>query len=140
MELRRAILLFAIVLGLAAVVTAVTRPAQEDEPEPAPSASAPAPAPSAGPQPSGAPLEINLEADLRSEGRSVPVGRAAVLTVVAYEPGQVEIDRLGLNAFAEPDAPARLDLLIERPGRYPVRFIPTETGEARKVGVLEVEG
>jgi len=147
-ELRRAILLFAIVLGMAAVVTAVSRPPVEEGREPSrpppttsttPATTTPA-TPSAEPRPSGAPVEIALEADLRSETRLLPAGRAAVLTVVAYEPGQVEIPELGLNRFAEPAAPARFDLFVERPDRYAVRFIPTDTGKSRRVGVLEVQG
>jgi hypothetical protein len=62
------------------------------------------------------------------------------VTITAYEPGQVEIERLGLSAPAEPNGPARFDLLTGSPETYAVTFTPVETGERRKIGVIEVEG
>ena len=141
MELRRALLLFAIVLGLAAIAASVSRPpASEKADTAAETSSRERSTPTAGPSPgSGPPAEIAFEADLKPETRTVPAGRAATVIVTAYEPGQIEIERLGLTAAAEPGAPARLDLLTDSPERYAVTFTPVETGEKRKIGVIEVE-
>ncbi len=144
MELRRALLLFAIVLGLAAVVASVSRPPAEENTDTDTAAQAPPrgqSTPTAGPAPGpGPPAEIAFEADLKPETRTVPAGRAATVTITAYEPGQVEIERLGLTAPAEPNGPARFDLLAGSPETYAVTFTPVKTGERRKIGVIEVEG
>lgn len=141
MELRRALLLFAIVLGLAAIAASVSRPPVEDQTDTATEApprgrSTPGPGSASDPGPTA---EIAFEADLQSETRTVPARRAATVTITAYEPGQVEIERLGLTAPVEPTAPARFDLLTEAPEKYAVTFTPVETGERRKIGVIEVE-
>ncbi len=147
MELRRALLLFAIVLGLAAIVASVSRPRAEEgtdtaaETPPAETPPEERSTPTAGPAPGpGPPAEIAFEADLQPETRTVPARRAATVTITAYEPGQVEIERLGLSAPAEPNGPARFDLLTGSPETYAVTFTPVETGERRKIGVIEVEG
>jgi hypothetical protein len=141
-ELRRALLLFAIVLGLAAVAASVSRPPAEEGTDtaaetPPEERSTPTAGPAPGP---GPPAEIAFEADLQPETRTVPARRAATVTITAYEPGQVEIERLGLSAPAEPNGPARFDLLTGSPETYAVTFTPVETGERRKIGVIEVEG
>ena len=141
MELRRALLLFAIVLGLAAIAASVSRPPADDETD---TAAETAPGrrsdPTAGPSPGpGPPAEIAFEADLQSETRTVPAGRAATVTVTAYEPGQVDIERLGLTSPVDPSAPAHFDVLAGTPESYAVTFTPLETDEQRKIGVIEVE-
>ncbi len=140
MELRRAILLFAIILGLAAIATSVQRPAPDEapterdrRPQPAtPSASARAPATVP------APAEVSFAADLRPETESLPLDRAATLTVNAEAPGQVDIPRLGLTGYADRLAPARFEVLPSSAGRYEVFFEPTEEGPRRKIGIVEV--
>lgn len=137
MELRRALLLFAVVLGLAAIVASASRPPSGDGSSTVPSdATTPAARPSAGP---GPPQEIAFEADLRSETKTVGTGVAATVTVTSYDPGLVEIEKLGLTAPTEPGGPARFDLLTESPQTYDVTFTPVETGRPRKIGVIEVE-
>gem|GEM_PF-4038548 len=42
------------------------------------------------------------------------------LLVAVTAPGQIEIPRLGLVEDAERLTPARFDLLVSSPGRYPV--------------------
>jgi len=140
-ELRRALLLFAIVLGLAAIAASVSRPPAGDETDTAAEAPPRQRSPAtAGPAPGpGPPAQISFEADLQPETRKVPTGRAATVTVTAYEAGQVEIERLGLTAAAEPNGPARFDLLAGDPERFAVTFTPVQTGERRKIGVIEVE-
>lgn len=139
-ELRRAILLFAIVLGLAAIATSLQRPATEGEsterePPPQPTS----PTATARPQPAAAgTLDVAFEADLQPETQSLPPDRAATVTVTAQDPGEVEIPRLGLTAYADSLAPARLDVLPPSTGNYAVFFDPTGEGARRKIGVLDV--
>lgn len=139
MELRRALLLFAIVLGLAAIVTAVARPperAQRDEggsdrpAEPATPAATPFPD-------DDAPASISFSAT-EPRTRRLEAGRAATVTVKVPARGQVELATLGLNAAAEPLTPARFEVLESRPGRHEIRFTPARGAEARSVGALQI--
>ena len=136
MELRRALLLFAIVLGVAAIVTSASRPerAQRDDGRGLPDASEPAPTP----RPAGdGPASISFSA-AEPKARRLRAGRRATVTVKVPTPGEVELEGLGLNAFADPLTPARFDVLERRPGRYEVRFTPVQGGEPRTAGVLRI--
>ena len=135
MELRRALLLFAIVLGLAAIVTSVSRPREARDPPPgAPPASSVA-APRAG---AAEPLEIRFERPSKLRTRRLETGRPTTVIVTVDEPGQVEIEGLGLSAAAEPLTPARFDVLASDEGRHRVRFTPAAMGEGSVVGTLDV--
>ena len=135
-ELRRALLLFAIVLGLAAIVTSVSRTPEEgrDRPSESPPATA-----VATPRPGAAePLELRFDQASKRSTRPLEPGRPATVIVAVDEPGQVEIEGLGLSAAAEPLTPARFDVLVSDEGRHPVRFTPAESGESELVGTLDV--
>jgi len=138
-ELRRALLLFAIVLGLAAVVSSLARPparnsgdgaAPRTERSATPTATAP---PSASPAP---PIRFVVGRPRKTE--TLKAGDAATVTVVVEEPGEVSLDGLGLTAAAEPLAPARFDVLSTRPGRHAVRFRALRDTESRLLGVLQI--
>lgn len=138
MHIRRALLLFAIVLGLAALVASLSRPAEErsrtaqrDEPPPAPPTASPAPADS--PQ---RPVSFNAAAD---ERRRVPASRAATLQVSVDEPGSVELPRLELTASTDEHTPARFEVFPTRPGNYEILFIPADGDESRPAGTLVVD-
>ena len=136
MELRRALLLFAIVLGLAAIATSVSRPREEgrdrpSEPPPATAVATPRPGPAE-------PLELRFDQASRRRTRRLEAGRPATVIVAVDEPGQVEIKDLGLSAAAEPLTPARFDVLVSDEGRYPVRFTPAASSEGELVGTLDV--
>ena len=140
MELRRALLLFAIVLGVAAIVTSVSRPerAQRDATSGLPDAADPPAATGPlGDRP--APISITFSAT-EPTGRRLRAGRPAAVTVKVPAPGQVELEGLGLSAPAEPVTPARFEVLERRPGRHDVRFTPAEGGEARSAGTLVIVG
>jgi hypothetical protein len=134
-HLRRALILFAIVLGLSALVASVSRPrdqAERTSPRPTtrqPTATQPPPRPAAARIvfPAGPPARRRLEAE-----------RPAVVVVEAPGPGQVEISGLGLAAPADRLTPARFDVLTGRTGRYEVRFTPAKGGESRVTGRLLV--
>ena len=136
MELRRALLLFAIVLGLAAIATSVSRPqrAARDDGSALPDVSDP----EAGPGPlGGRPVPISFSA-AEPRSRRLEPGRPATVTVRVPSPGQVELRGLGLSASADPLTPARFELLERRPGRHEVRFTPAGSGEARRAGTLRI--
>jgi hypothetical protein len=134
-HLRRALLLFAIVLGLAAIAASISRPANVDD-EPPPAETTPTPSVTAGPG-RGEPQTISFNAgDPRA--RALEAGRAASVTVAVEAPGMVEIPALGVSAAAEPLTPARFDVLSPRSGRYKITFVPAAGDEARTAGTLVV--
>ena len=114
MHLRRALLLFAIVFGLAALAAALTRPADrsDDDPEPTPPALV---------EGAAEPTDVVFDASTPRR-RGLDAGRSAELLVEVDDAGQVEIPGLGLSAAANPLTPARFDVLEDRPGSYPILF------------------
>jgi hypothetical protein len=135
-HLRRALLLFAIVLGLAALATSVSRPPRKDSEN---GRSAAPRAPEATPAaPSSHPAELRLPGPRGRRSVSLAAGNAGTLVVSVGEPGEVELPGLGLSAPAEPLTPARFELIGDAPGSYRVRFTPAENGEPRTMGRLVV--
>ncbi len=137
MHLRRALLLFAIVLGLAALASTISRPESTDDEAPPATTEATAPptvAPGAG---AGEPAEVSFDA-AEPRVRKLEAGRAATLRVAVDAPGSVEIPQLGLSAAAEPLTPAHFDVLLSQPGRYQLRFVPAAGDEGRPAGTLVV--
>jgi hypothetical protein len=137
-HLRRALLLFAIVLGMAALVASLSRPIDErggdttpQEPrETGPPVATPAPAPEL-------PATLSFDA-AENQSMRLRAGRAATLEVWVSEPGDVEIPRLGLTAPADPLTPARFDVLQTRPGRYELIFMPAAGDPNEPAGRLVV--
>jgi cytoskeletal protein RodZ len=135
---RRALLLFAIVLGMAALAASLSQPAEDrsstapaDEPaERGPAEATPAPAPSA-------PAALSLVAS-ENEAVRLPAGEAATLEVTVDQPGSVEIPGLGLSTSADHLTPARFDLLTNQPGRYELLFTPAGAEAAVAAGRLVV--
>lgn len=140
MELRRALLLFAIVLGMAAIAISVSRPPDRGQERDAGNgfeATAPR-APQAKPRPNGIHVaQINFAAAHPTLER-LAAGRAATVSVSVPAPGQVELDGLGLSAAADPMTPARFELLENRPGVYEIRFTPAGGGVQQDAGKLAV--
>lgn len=145
MHLRRAVLLFAIVLGLAAIAASVSRP-RDDPAERAaePDGSAPAELPeepptvAPGASDDGPAVRVTFDA---AKGRTLELGpdRAATVLVAVDEAGQVEIPDLGLSEPATPLTPARFELFAPDPGRYEISFIPADGNEPRRAGTLAVQ-
>ena len=147
MHLRRALLLFAIVLGLAAVAASVSRPGRDNTtsepfrgvtPTTTEQQQTPTVAPAPGPEPAPAPVVRRFFAS-QPGAQKIKAGQAATVYVEVDEPGQVEIADLGLSAAAEPLTPARFDLLTSQTGRHPITFMPAadETATVR-IGTLVV--
>ena len=133
MELRRALLLFAIVLGVAAVVAALASPSDDsDRAATTPPAEAPAP-PSSQARP---PARVELDGRRAPATRRLEIGRATTVVASVEEAGQVTIPELGLTEAAEPNDPAVFETLPARRGRYSVEFTPSGGVRARPLGEL----
>jgi hypothetical protein len=136
-HVRRVLLLFAIVLGLAALAAAVSQPRQSAQERPAHER----PTHTAVPGPAGeATAEIEFPA--RSEGRPptrrLSLGRSATLVVEVPRPGEVTVEGLGVVSAADPLTPARFELFGGQAGRHRVRFTPAGQEEAVTLGTLAI--
>jgi len=129
-HLRRALLLFALVMGLTALAASIAPAPRRDDPPPAPAPSTP-PAPV-----EEASIAFRAPASKdRPARRRVEAGAHVTVAVAARRPGQAEIPRLGLTASVTAHAPARFDLVAPDAGRYGVVFTPT-AGPRERVGML----
>lgn len=149
MELRRALLLFATVLILAALVSSLVQPPEdsEDEDDSANStrtapetgtATTPVAAPAPG-SPEAEATTLRFPAEGRPHTRRLTQGRPATLVVHVDDPAQVDIPSLGLNQPAEPLTPARFDVLEPEPGSHPIDLLPVPPdGETVRAGTLQV--
>jgi hypothetical protein len=118
-HLRRALLLFAIVLGTAALVASLSRPVEDRRDRERPGDPGP---PTATPTPSSRPERpVSFDA-AKDESRRLRAGEAATIEVTVTEPGNVEIPDLGLSAPAAPLTPARFEVLPAAPGDYEIVF------------------
>jgi hypothetical protein len=139
-HVRRALLLFAIVLALAALATSVTRPERDrDSDTPREPGSAQAREEAAAGPGAPAPSELRLPRRGRPGAVRLTAGRATTLVVPVQRDGQVEVPGLGLSEPATPLAPARFELLVESVGTYQITFTPADDEELRVLGRLEVD-
>ena len=122
-------------LGLAALVASLSRPARKSD-QPAPVTTSPLPELSPSPAPEG-PVRVRFSQGGQRESETLRAGRSAIVTVKVTRPGQVELEGLGLTVAAEPLTPARFDVLASETGRHDVRFLPA-SGEPSLIGVLRV--
>jgi hypothetical protein len=140
-HIRRALLLFAIVLGLAAIAASVSRsPDESGDRETQPAAPGEVPAESLSPGDATADAgvrELVFDAD-RDQTRRLDAGQPATVLVEVDEPGLAEIPDLGLSAPAQPLTPARFDVLTSDPGRLAITFTPADDDAADPAGTLVV--
>lgn len=135
MHIRRALLLFAIVLGMAALVASFSRPAEqrtatEPSEEPGPAEAAPAPV-------DNPPRPISFDASSRDR-RRLEQGRAATVEIAVDEPGSVEVPDLGLTTSADEHTPARFEVFPTRAGAYTILFTPADGDRSQPAGTLVV--
>jgi hypothetical protein len=128
-HLRRAILLFALVLGLAALAAAIS-PSRNTGPP------TPGWAPPAGRQSGDAATRQLVFAVGGKRIRRAREGAHVVVSVASEAGGVATIPRLGLTASASPTAPAQFDLLAPPPGRYDVMIAASGGSEPQRVGTL----
>jgi hypothetical protein len=137
-HVRRALLLFAIVLGLAAIAASVSRTPEEsgERAERRIEPRAPTVSPGRSVSSRGT-AELSFDAG-RDQKRRLDSGRPARVFVEVEEPGLVEIPDLGRNAPADPLTPARFELLVPDPGRFDIAFTAADGGEPEPAGTLVV--
>jgi hypothetical protein len=133
-HLRRAILLFALVLGLTALAAAVS-PSRQGTIGSGSGVGPAAPVPAS----EAMPRQIVLDTR-RARGRSQVLharpNEHVVVSVLASSGGLATIPRLGRIATVSPAAPGRFDLLLPAAGRYDVMFEASDSNEPRRVGTL----
>jgi hypothetical protein len=134
-HLRRALLLFAIVLGLAAIVASVSRTDRGSQSETPPPRAGPGEPRRTAPRAAEAVL-VRFAAGERRTVRRVAVGRPVVVSVTAGQAGLVSIPGLGLSRSAEPGTPARFEVFQTNPGRFGVVFSPAGSERQKRVGTL----
>jgi hypothetical protein len=143
-HLRRALLLFAIVLGLAAIAASVSRPRVDAVRSDRSGADRPATGLNQTPTVSPARDDSLPAAELTfvaadPHPQRIQAGQAATVLVEVEEAGQVEIATLGVSTVAEPLTPGRFEVLTRTRGRHPIMFTPASgSGERRRVGTLVV--
>ena len=137
MHLRRALLLMALVLGVAAVVEAlVPVPRQRSAAPPSQPVVTPAPTDTGG---TTRTVGFRYPPAAEPPVRRLPVGTHVILVVSSAETGQVSLEGLGQVQAVEPGTPAGFDLLMSGAGRYAVAFQP-EAARAVRLGSLVVSG
>jgi hypothetical protein len=128
-HVRRAILLFALVLGLTALAAAVSPSRTTNQTSVSPAA----------PLPAGVVVPRTVPFDARTRTartRRVRPGEHVVISVASSEGGLATIPQLGLTASASPDAPAHFDVLAPSSGRYDVMIEAPDSSEPRRVGTI----
>jgi hypothetical protein len=123
MAARRLVIVMLVLLFVSTLAAALVPAPEGDEEE----TSTPI-EPAAG-RPSARTVVQTIDADAR---RPKPIrlsrGDRLVLTVRSPRPTQVEIGGLGQLEDADPESPARFDLLLDEPGEYGIRLVrPPET-------------
>jgi len=133
-QIRRVLLLFALVLGLSALVASIAPPPEtrEEDGTGAQTTADPGAAPGAGAR--TVTLAVGPPAR-RPRTRIVPLGARLTLIVTAPEVGDVVLGTPNLRQTAGPLAPARFDLLAKPAGRHAVTFEPLR-GDRRLVARL----
>jgi hypothetical protein len=153
-ELRRALLLFAVVLGLAAIASSLNRTDQEESgskreqpqstSESADRGASPGSETPRSSKPQGrgagtARATVRFKAGGPAETRRIEAGAAATVLVDVAEPSQVQLDGLGLTQPADPLTPARFDVLVGRPIASEVLVTQAGGGTSKVVGSLIVQ-
>jgi len=132
------LLLFALVLGLSAVVASLAPPPEQssDEERGTDTTVATSPTPT-GPAMRRMPLRIAARGQKAPPvTRRVRQGSAFALEVTVREAGDVVLEGLGFRQSADPRTPAQFYVLASPPGRYDVVFAPV-VGDRRVIGHLD---
>jgi hypothetical protein len=89
--------------------------------------------PAAAAEPSKPPVEATLDASSEGQRVEARVGQMVRIVVNSTELDSVELAEVGTET-AEPDSPARFELLAEIPGTYAIELLEAE----QQIGVLEI--
>jgi hypothetical protein len=142
-EIRRAILLFAIVLGLAAIASSIARPpdrgGDDKASESAPGKAKTAPSATKPGAKTPQPTTIEFRNGAKPQTHELELGQPATVLVDVETPGQIDIPSLGLTEPAEPLTPAMFEVIVTRKGSYPILVQPAASDTLpSKVGTLKV--
>ena len=123
---RRLLILAAVLMGLIALAAGVAprEPARE---------TATSPSPTQGVVTPTATVERTLHADTSGQEVAARVGQTVIITVQADVLDSVSLGDFGIET-ADPQSPARFELLADVPGNYPIRLLQAD----RTIGTLEV--
>ncbi len=124
---RRLLIALAVLMALTALAAGLAprESALRDDASPTPSAAAG--------EPAEEPVEATLDADSEGQRVEARVGQMVRIVVNSAELHSVELAEVGTET-AEPDSPARFELLAEIPGSYAIELL--EAGQ--RIGVLEI--
>ena len=123
---RRLLIALAVLMVLTAVAASLTpRESSRQQDATTPSATST--------QPAQKPVEATLDAQEEGQRVEADVGQNVTIVVRSTELDSVSIAEVGTET-AEPDSPARFELLADTPGDYPIEAL--ESG--REIGVLEI--
>ena len=89
--------------------------------------------PAAPTAPAQEPVQETLDAAMEGQRVQARVGQSVTIVIRSDELDSVSLAEVGTKT-AEPDSPARFELLAEVPGTYPIELL--EAG--RRIGVLEI--
>jgi hypothetical protein len=132
-QLRRALLAFALVLAAVSLGSALTAPREEEDDSEPPARPAPRTS-----TPGAVTVSFRQPVEAAPPTREVRVNAHVILRVSARTAGNVEIAGLGLNQSVTPAAPAVFDLLTTEAGRFDVVLLPLTGPERIKLGTLVV--
>jgi hypothetical protein len=91
--------------------------------------------PAAAAEPAPKPVEETLDTAAQGQRVAAKIGQSVTIVVRSQDVESVELAEYGTET-AEPDSPARFELLADAPGSYPIELV--ESG--RRIGVLEIRG
>ena len=123
---RRLLIALAVLMALTALAASVAprdRAPQEDD----------TPAQAAPSAPAREPVHETLDAAGEGQRVVARVGQDVVIIVRSEELDTVTLAEVGAET-AEPDSPARFELLADVPGSYPIELLEAD----RRIGVLEI--
>lgn len=141
MRSRRLLLVVVVLMGLTALAASVAPRdgvlRQPPRPTPTPTPAAPAaPAPGAEPRGRIAPVEKTITVDPGARAPRIVAEVGALVTIIVEGDAidAVNVADLTDHAVIAPESPARIELLADRPGMYPITLIDAE----RTIGQLDV--
>jgi hypothetical protein len=123
---RRLLILAAVLMGLVALAAGVAprEPVRDTAGSPAPSRGASTPM---------AAVERTLDAESGNQEVAAHVGQTVIITVETDELDSVSLGDYGIET-ADPESPARFELLADEPGSYPIHLLQAD----RTIGTLEI--
>jgi hypothetical protein len=126
---RRLLIALAVLMALTALAAGLAprESALRDDASPTP--------PAGAAEAAEAPVEATLDAESEGQRVEARVGQIVRIVVRTDELDSVALAEIGTET-ADPDSPARFELLAEVPGSYAIELLEAE----RQIGVLEISG